>query len=350
LTTKVESLPLAPIFRRLAHVAFVLLGVASVTRPLSAQLRDGLDSAGRVIVSRNEVRVYFPPLPLAVGYFPATPGARREPSWIHWVAYFDTPTRLSLRFRDSSEFVPKLPSIVRGGRLNLCHENMINQVCSSTDVSAMLENGNVVLSYRDTVEIRQAFGLHPPAVMLLVHVPSEMGQSGIFAAPVRYIDPPIVLDSAERVLVAREHRRREAILNSYSRGIAGALHGRTSSIAVGDSVDVLVQYYHCLVDLCGTYDFSDRERRDWGRWSLTDSSVATLHPLGAWGEAAGYPPNDDDRARKLVARRPGRTMLRITGVRTAADTMPSRTPLDSILEREIIVTPRSGAAQPPRAP
>ena len=110
-------------------------------------------------------------------------------------------------------------------------------------------------------------------------------------------------------------------------------------MSVGDSVNVWVQYYHCLSDLCSEYDFGDREPRDWGRWSLSDSSIATLHRLSAWGEASGYPPNDDDRARKLVALRPGRTMLRISGVRTAADTMPSRTPLDSILEREIIVTP-----------
>ena len=216
---------------------------------------------------------------------------------------------------------------------------MLNQVCSGANASASLENGSIVVSYRDTAEIRQAFGLHPPAVMLLANLPAEMGDGGIFAAPVQYIDPPIRLDSAERLEVAKENRRREATINSYGRGIDGGPHGRTLSIAVGDSVDLWIQYYHCLSDLCSTYDFGDRETRDWGRWSFSDPSVATLHRSNRMGEADGFPPNDRDRARKLVARRPGRTTLRVSGVHTAADTMPSRTPLDSILERVIIVTP-----------
>jgi len=339
--TLVESSSPAKTFRRLARVALVLLGIVPVSRPLSAQLLDGLDSAGRVIVSRNEVLVYFPPAPPVIRNSSVTRGAAKQQWRMMWVAYFDTPTRLSFRFIDSSatQSVPSLVAVLHAGRVQLCRENMMNQACSSANASATLENGSIVVSYRDTAEIRQAFGLHPSAVMLLANLPAEMGDGGIFAAPVRYIDPPIVLDSTERVAVGKEHRRREASINSYSRGIDGGTHGRTLSIAVGDSVDVLVQYYHCLSDLCGTYDFGDREPRDWGRWSLSDSSIATLHRLGAWGEASGFPANDDDRARKLVARRPGRTMLRVSAVHTAADTMPSYTPLDSILEREIIVTP-----------
>jgi hypothetical protein len=175
--------------------------------------------------------------------------------------------------------------------------------------------------------------------MLLVNTPPKLGEYGIFAAPVRYIDPPILLDSAERVEVAKEHRRREASINRYGRGIDTWSHGRTLSMVVGDSVDLWVQYHHCLSDVCSTHDFMDREPRDWGRWSLSDSAVATLHRSNRMGEADGFPPNDRDRARKLVALRAGRTVLRVTGVHTAADTMPSLTPLDSILEREIIVTP-----------
>jgi hypothetical protein len=40
----------------------------------------------------------------------------------------------------------------------------------------------------------------------------------------------------------------------------------------------------------------------------------------------------------LAAARPGRLKVRATGVHTPADTMPSGTSLDSILEREVIVT------------
>ena len=216
---------------------------------------------------------------------------------------------------------------------------MLNPQCSSADVSATVENDRIVLRYRDTLEIRQSFGLHPASVPLIRIVPPEMGDFGMSAAPVQYIDPPIILDSAERVAVANERHRREASINRYSLGILGGSTGRTLSMAVGDSVDVWIQHYHCRVDMCSTYDFMDSARRDWGRWSLSDSSVATLQRSSISLEAAGYPPHDRDRLRMLVARRPGRTTLRVSGVHTAADTMPSSTPLDTIVEREIIVTP-----------
>lgn len=340
--TRVESSLTVRKLSRLAHLALVLLGVLSLSRPLSAQLLEGLDTAGRVLVSRNEVRVYFPPPPVTLRNSSVTPSHGKELRIMRWVAYFDTPTRLSFRYIDSvaTDSVPPLLSIVRAGRVALCRENMVNQECSSENISATLENGGIVLSYRDTAEIRQAFGLRPEAVMLSVNLPPEIGDGGMFAAPVRYIDPPIVLDPAERVAVVTEHRRREASIHSYSRWIDGGPRSRTLSMHAGDSVDVWIQESECLADVCGPNDYTDSEKRDWGRWSLSDSSVAGLHPSNILDEGSGFPQNDRDRARKLVARRPGRSTLRITGVHTAADTMPSRTPLDSILEREIIVTPR----------
>ena len=348
--TMVESSRLAWTFRRLPYAALVLLAGVVMSRPLSAQLLEGLETAGRVTVSRNEVRVYFPP-PATARRSPVTRSVEEAQWLMRWVAYFDTPTRLGFRFSDSSASQSSAPlvSIVRAGRAELCRENMWTQACSSAIVSATLENGSVVLSYRDTAEIKQAFGLHPASVMLLVNIPPDVGESGMFAAPVRYLDPPILLDSAERVAVAKERRRREASINSYSRRIVGGSQDRTLSMAVGDSVDLWVQYSHCLSDVCSTYDFGDREPREWGRWSLSDSSVATLHRSNVLNEGSGFPPNDRDRARKLIARRPGRTIVRVSGVHTAADTMPSFTPLDSILEREIIVTPRT-EGRPTRAP
>jgi hypothetical protein len=341
MTVMVEYSPLAWTCRRLLPFALVVVSSVLIPCSISAQLPQGLDTAGRVTVSRNEVRVYFPPAPATARSSSVTPGAGGEARTLLWAAHLDDPTTLGLRFRGNfaKEAVPSLLSIVRAGRADLCRENMVNQECSSAGVAATFENGRIVLSLRDTVEIRQSFGLHPASVQLLVNVPPEMGDIGVFAAPVQYVDPPILLDSAERVVVAKERRRRDASINRYSRGIDGGPHGRTLSMAVGDSINLWIQYYHCLVDVCSTYDFLDNEPRDWGRWSLSDSSIATLHRSIVLGEGSGFPTQDRDRGRVLVARRPGRTILRVSGVHTATDTMPSLTPLDSILEREIIVTP-----------
>jgi hypothetical protein len=311
-----------------------------IAQPVAAQLPDVSGSAERVIVSRSEVRVYFAPELVPAWSSSPTPSAGGEPRSFFWIAHLDGPTTLGLRFRSALSPALTLDSIVRAGRAVLCRQDMATPECSSADVVATVENGRIVLTYRDTVEIRQSFGLRPTSVQLLVNVPAEMGGIRIFNAPVEYVDPPILLDSLERRVVSKERHRREASINSYWRGIEGGSHGRTLSMAVGDSVDVWIQYYHCLVDVCGSHDFMDREPRDWGRWLLSGSSVVTLHRSNVLDEAnSGFPSNDQDRARKLVARRPGRTILRVSGVQTAADTMPSRTPLDSIMEREIVVTP-----------
>jgi hypothetical protein len=107
---------------------------------------------------------------------------------------------------------------------------------------------------------------------------------------------------------------------------------------VGDSTELGIEDYHCHIDLCSSYDNPFAKPHDWGRWSLSDSSVARLRSLTA---AEAFRPGDyaHDGAMMLVAVRPGRLIVRATGVHTSADTMPSHTPLDTILEREIIVTP-----------
>jgi hypothetical protein len=326
--------------RRLAHIALVVAGGMTMSQSLGAQRPEPQDTTGRVIVSRNEVRVYFPPQLARARASSVTPRAGGELTTFLWLAQLDGPTTIGLRFRGgfAAESPPSLLSIVRAGRAALCRYNTENSECSSADVAATLENDRIVVSYRDTVEIRQSFGLHPASIRLLVDIPPEMGDLGVFDAAVHYVDPPILLDSAERAIIASERRRREASVNSYSRRIDGGSQGRTLSLVVGDSVDLWVQEYHCGIHLCGTHENMDRGLRDWGRWSLSDTAVAALHRSDHLVEAAGYPPQDRDRARKLVARRPGRTILRVSGVHTAADTMPSRTPLDTIVEREVIVT------------
>ena len=106
--------------RGLAHFVLVLVGAAVLSQPMSAQRPEPLDTAGRVIVSRNEVRVYFPPQPKSALSSSVTPRAGGEPASLLWVAELDGATTLRLRFRGSlsPEFTPSLLSIVRAGRAN----------------------------------------------------------------------------------------------------------------------------------------------------------------------------------------------------------------------------------------
>src|SRR5512132_1937523 len=99
---------------------------------MSAQRPEPLDTAGRVIVSRNEVRVYFPPQPKTPLSSTVTPRAGGEPSSFLWSANLDGATTLGLRFRGNfaPEYAASLVSIVRAGRANFCRQNMVNSRCT----------------------------------------------------------------------------------------------------------------------------------------------------------------------------------------------------------------------------
>ena len=329
---------------RVALVMLSVLGAPWLVSSARAQDAAHLDSSKAfVLVNRHEVRVFFAPEPanawgrLAI---PADGGVPRF-SWLAMLEGRNGPRFLSLRFRgEPGGVVPSLDSIVRAGQLELCWHRMMQYDCFGADAAAKLENGRIVLSYLDTAAIRQMFGLRPMSIPLLRIVPSEMrgDDTGFHSAPVRYVEPLILVDSAQRAAIASERRRLEASINRYGRVIDGGSGGRTLHLGVGDSAMLLIQDYHCFTDMCGPHDYLDDGPREWGRWSLADSSVARLRPLAASeADGTGY---RDARARgiMIIAARPGRTMIRATGVRTPADTLPSSTRLDSIVEREVVVT------------
>lgn len=328
--------------RRSAVLALGLVGGATSVS-LSAQTAEPLDFATQVVVSRNEVRVYFAPETPNTWDSPVAAGGGNGPARFRWVAMLEGngPGSLGLSFSadPSRRVAPSLDSIARTGRLQYCRmTNMGGGPCSSADIAATVEDQRIVLIYRDTLEIRQLFGLRPASVFLFRMIPSSSPDDHHFAnAPVRYIDPPILLDSAQRLAVVRERRRREASINSYSRSIVGGSDARTLWLVVGDSAELAVEDFHCHVDLCSSYDYPFARPHDWGRWSLSDSSIARLRPLTA-AEALRPGDYNMDGAMRIVAVRPGRLKVRATGVHTSVDTMPSYNPLDTILEREVVVT------------
>jgi hypothetical protein len=333
---------------RLALVMLSALGAPCLASSVPAQGAARADASNAfVLVSRDEIRVYFAPETGNAWGRLAVSGDGGPPRFV-WMALLEGmhgPRVLSLRYRgDSGSIVPSLDSVVRGGRVELCSREMMQHDCVRADASAKLEDGRIVLSYRDSAEIRQLFGLRPTSIPLLRIVPSEMrgDDAGFYSSPVRYVDPPIVVDSVERAAIARERRRREARINRYYRGIDGGNGDRILRLSVGDSAALFIQDYHCFADMCGEHHYPDEEPRSWGRWSLSDSSVVRLRRFTA-SEADGTGYRDArERAIMLFAVRPGRTTLRATGVRTPADTMPSATRLDSIVEREVVVAPAVG--------
>ena len=323
------------------------LGATCLASPVAGQSASTADSSkGFVVVNRREVRVYFPPEPANAWSRFRMPRDEGVPRF-HWVAQLEGRNGvrfLSLVYRaEPAGVVPPLDSIVRAALLRLCWRAMEQHECFTTNAGARLENGRIVMSYRDTAEIRQLFGLRPKSIPLLRLLPFELrgDDAGIHDAPVRYVDPPILVDSAERASIAKERRRREASVNRYHRGIDGGSRGRTVDLTVGDSAMLLIQDYHCFGHMCGSHEYLDDEHSEWGRWSLTDSSVARLRSLTE-SEAYGTGYRDArERAIMIVALRPGRATIRVTGVRTPADTMPSATRLDSIVEREVVVRARA---------
>ena len=339
---------------RLALVMLSALGAPCLASSVPAQGASNADASNAfVLVNRHEVRVYFAPEPSNAWGRLAIPGDEGVPrfSWVAMLEGMHGQRILSLRFRgEPGDVVPSLDSIVRGGRLEFCLRGMMQHECFDADAGAKLENGRIVLSYRDTAEIRQMFGLRPTSIPLLRIVPSAMrgDHTGFLSAPVRYVDPPIRVDSAERAAIARERRRREARINRYYRGIEGGSGDRLLHLAVGDSAMLLIQDYHCFADLCGPHDYLDDGPSEWGRWSLTDSSIVRLRPLTA-SEVTGTGYRDArERMIMIVAMRPGQTTVRATGVRTPADTMPSATRLDSIVEREVVVVRTRSTSVPAR--
>jgi hypothetical protein len=181
------------------------------------------------------------------------------------------------------------------------------------------------------------FGPRQRTLPIFRSTPEYLGNLLYRSVPVHYVDPPIVVDSAQRVALIAERRRREATINAHYRTIASRSYDRPLWVVVGDSVELGIQDGRCRSDLCGNYDYLDNEPRTWGRWSLSDSSVATLHS-STLSDAYTQFPYDPGRAMMLMAVRPGRVKVRATGVHTPADTMPSLTPLDSIVEREVLIT------------
>lgn len=293
-----------------------------------------------VIVSRREVRVAFSRDTAHAWGWPARRDPRSDPSYIWSISIdgMDGPRSLSVRAdreRDQPRIFASLAELIAAARAEFCLPGMM-QRCESSRTRATVDNGRVVLIFRDSAEIARLFGMRPATVEVWNGSPGNGGRFSRDSARVEYIVPQIPLpDSATRDDAARSRRRYEASVSMIWRYIAGGSNSGPLVLEVGDSAAVYVAEQRCHYDVCT----SGSTPLDEG-WSIVDSSIARLrlvrsdsnegHTLFIFGGTPRY----------VKALRPGRTTLQVRGIRSALDSAPSSKPPERDLDREIIVKER----------
>lgn len=168
------------------------------------------------------------------------------------------------------------------------------------------------------------------------------GASGVRQPVFRPLPLPKLPPSVEPVQMTSPYSTDDHTI-LLGRAITGGTPTALLWLAVGDSTELAIEEWECRTDLCGRYTASNMWARNWGRWSVIDPSIARVHPSvtrpGTAGRLLLIP---RERVWTIVAQRPGRTRVRASGVHTLADSVASRIPVDSIVEREVLVTPPIG--------
>lgn len=299
------------------------------------------DGAAVVFVSRDEVRIRFAPDTASSWGWPAQPDSthRARYYWFVTVDGADGAEYFSfvVRQRDATaRSFGTLADLVREGEARVCQLGMlINDCRTNSALSSYVEDGRLVISLRDRASIVRMFGMRPRSAHVIV---DGRGLDG-GEASIRYVDPQLpLLDSAQRAEVMSSRRQWASDIYSRSRVIIDASQNGGLWVAVGDSLQLGIQELECLADVCGRFEAPRETPRTWGRWTLSDSAVASLHPTTnpQASDAFFY---DSARVMVLVGVRPGRITVTASGVHTVADTMPSRTTVDTIVTRDVIVTP-----------
>jgi hypothetical protein len=303
----------------------------------------GLD-ATRVLVSRREVRVLFPAETTHRWGWPSRNASELNASygWTVLVEGIDGPRLLTLSALQTDERArafASLEELVAASRAALCLPGMMRR-CSDAGVRARVEGKSVVLALGDSSTIDQLFGARPSTVEVYRGRPGASDQPG--KPRVEYIDPQISeLDSAQRADVARRRRQYQASVNSIKRWIGGGAEFGVSAILVetGDSTIISVDELHCSYDACGGFSVGVPD----SSWTLDDTTIAVIRRPGPKSIDGMLVYSSEGPF--LHGRRRGTTMLRVHDIHTPSDTMPSRDPVPSNLQRELRVLPTLARVQ-----
>jgi len=321
----------------IARFAVSTLVVAMALRSGEQQPR-GLD-ATRVTVSRREIRVLFPAETTHRWGWPGRSAGANSASyaWIVSVDGIDGPRSLMLdlwQTDDRARSFSSLKDVVAAGRAQLCSPGMVQQ-CHDIGMRADVQGARVVLTLRDSAVIAQLFSMRPATVNVYRGRPSASDRPGMVRA--EYVAPQIPMpDSAFRADVARRRRQYQASVNTIRRSIGAGSEFRDSTILLetGDSTVLTLNEMHCSFDACGGFSIGVPD----SSWALDDTTIAAIRRPGpvSTGGMLVY----SSVGPYLVGRRPGTTTIRVRDIHSAADTMPSRDPVPSSLQRVLRVLPR----------
>lgn len=308
--------------RRIRPLAYVLCWIGIIAIPVGAGAQeDPLEavSGTEVRVSRQEVTVTFP---VDMAHWWGWSEGNRSSRPYSWRLRMDDegpPRAIALRIEPRpGRIYRSLSALVSGSWGSVCWPD---PYCAGTPVRTSVTDGRLVLTLRDSAVISELFGLRPDTATAYRSGPDMQG--GV-QSPVRvtYVDPQLPPpDSAIRAAAAERRRRHFATVNRASREIVAQRPRANLWLVVGDSAAAQVQQSRCSYDMCVISGPAFPE----ARWSVADSSIARIRPHGKRGV-------------QVVALRPGRTVLRVTGLAGPGDTVGAYNPLPGEVEQEVVVT------------
>jgi hypothetical protein len=293
-------------------------------------------SAAQVTVSRREVRVVFPPEPDAALGWSAREAARFTGYvWSVLVRGVEAPLSIGLRVqpRDGQpRAFRSLEELVATDSPAVCGAGM-GARCDGDSLRAFVDGGRVVISLRDSAQVARLFGMRPPRVAVHVGRPGQPFSLRSDSVDVRYVEPQVAHpDAAAQAASAAARRRSQASITRIYHTIHGRSERTTLWVAVGDSVPLRVTETTCRYDVCT----GGMEGVANSGWSIVGPGVARLVPKSHDSTSSFM--DDFGPKAHLVGVRPGRTRVRVVGLTSGSDTVPSTLPPPRELEAEVRVT------------
>jgi hypothetical protein len=311
----------------------------SLGLPASAQ--PGGHAPVRVLVSRREVRVVFPPDTAHRWGWTAKKANSYAPTY-QWgidIDGIDGPRSFGFgadRFNDSSaRSFTSLRQLIATDKPGLCSGGMVTY-CDKSRATAFVENRSVVIVLRDSAVIRRLFGLRPTHVTSWQRIPTDTASlPREDSVRVEYVAPQIPEpDSAFKAEAVRAHRRYYTSVHRSYRELKRSSGDRAGPIwlNVGDSTSLSVFVIKCASDFC-----SERNEDTYvAGLTVDDTSIAELRtPAASEGQR---------RLRitpqiQLLARRPGTTTVRLRGLPIDADEEEGGRKSQRELARAVFVAP-----------